>query len=511
MSGGALRLVLADQLTRGLASLRDLNPGSDTVLMAEVRDETDYVPHHPKKIAFLFSAMRHFADRLRKDGISVRYVTLNDPENTHAIATELGRAVADLTPDCVAMTACGEWRLDQALRAWADKASVPVKIFEDDRFIASREDFARWAEGRKQLRMEYFCREMRRRHGILLEPDGGPVGGKWNYDSENRKPPSEGLFGPPKMPHFEPDDLTNEVLELVEASFAHHAGRLRPFGLAVTSDQAQAAFQSFLTERLALFGDFQDAMLAEEATMYHALIGFYLNAGLLDPLEVCRQAEQAYWDKLAPLNAVEGFIRQVLGWREFVRGLYWYKMPEYAETNFLSAERPLPDFFWSGETDMRCLSVSIRQTLDNAYAHHIQRLMVIGNFALIAGLAPKQVCAWYLSVYADAYEWVELPNTHGMALFADGGVLGSKPYAASGKYIDRMSDYCKGCRFSPKKTTEADACPFNALYWDFLMRNAEKLSGNPRMALIYKSLNRMTEERQAAFRRRAADLLEAMP
>lgn len=507
-----VRLVLADQLTRGLSALCGLDPQTDTVLMVEVRMETDYVRHHPKKIAFLFAAMRHFADSLRMEGISVRYITLDMPDNTHAVTSELDRAVKALRPDRVIMTECGEWRLDQMLRAWASDAASAVEIRADDRFMASKEDFASWAKGRKQLRMEYFYREMRRRYHILIEQDGSPVGGKWNYDSENRKPFTDGgLFQAPPPPRYPPDEITSAVLTLVETTFGHHAGGLYPFAFAVTADQAEAAFERFICQRLALFGDFQDAMVAQQATLFHALIGLYLNAGLLDPLTCCRRAEQAYHDGQAPLNAVEGFIRQILGWREYVRGLYWLKMPHYAQTNFLRAERSLPDFFWTGETKMRCLSVSIRQTLENAYAHHIQRLMVIGNFALLAGLAPKEVCAWYLAVYADAYEWVELPNTHGMALYADGGIVGSKPYAASGKYIDRMSDYCNGCAFSPKKTVEKDACPFNALYWDFLMRNAAVLAGNPRMALIYKSLNRMTADRQAALRARAVALLETLP
>lgn len=505
---GALRLVLADQLARDVTALKDLDPDADTVLLAEVAAETDYVPHHPKKIGFLFSAMRHFADALRGDGIAVRYIPLDDTNNSGSIAGELTRAVNALKPARVVMTECGEYRLHRELADWSEASEIDVEIREDTRFLASKQDFARWAEGRKQLRMEFFYREMRRRHDILMEPNGDPVGGKWNFDSENRKSLSADEDPPPKPMRFKPDDVTQGVLDLVARRFKSHAGALKDFHFAVTEADAKRTASDFIKRRLPRFGDYQDAMASEEPFLYHALIGLYLNAGLLDPLDLCRRAESAYRDGAAPLNAAEGFIRQILGWREFVRGIYWLKMPGYGDTNFLNAQRDLPAFYWTGETDMNCLSRAIGQTLDEAYAHHIQRLMVTGNFALIAGIQPKQVCEWYLAVYADAYEWVELPNTHGMALFADGGVLGSKPYAASGKYIDRMSDYCADCAYTPKKPTGPEACPFNYLYWDFIDRNAEKLDGNPRMGMIYRTWARMKDDRKAEIRRDARKFLE---
>lgn len=507
---GVLRLILGDQLTWTISALDGLDPSRDTVLMAEVPEEARYVPHHPKKIAFLFSAMRHFSESLGEENVRVQYHRFGEEHGPDSIADALSRAVGVHSPERVVMTECGEYRLDLALRTWAEKADVPVEIREDTRFLSTKADFADWAAGRKQLRMEYFYREMRRRYDILMDPDGQPAGGKWNYDTDNRKPLDGGLFGPPAPPHSPPDTITEDVLDLVETRFSGHYGTLRPFDFAVTAADAERCAEAFFADRLARFGDFQDAMAVGESLLYHSLLSLYMNAGLLDPLDLCRRAESAYRDGAVPLNAAEGFIRQILGWREYVRGLYWLKMPDYAETNFLAAERPLPDFFWTAETDMACLRHSIGQTLNEAYAHHIQRLMVIGNFALLAGLAPKVVCEWYLAVYADAYEWVELPNTHGMALFADGGIMASKPYAASGKYIDRMSDYCGDCRYDVKKPTGADACPYNYLYWDFLERNGEVLSGNPRIGMIYKTLSRMTDEKRAAIRRSAETFLEGL-
>ncbi len=507
-SGGKLRQVLGDQLTPGLSALAGLDPSADTVLMAEVAEEAIYVPHHPKKIAFLFSAMRHFAKDLERRGVRVRYSRLDDPKNSGSILGEIDWAIEDLAPSSVVATECGEWRLQSALEGW--RGPVPLEILDDDRFIASRAAFAAWAEGRKQLRMEYFYREMRRKTGLLMRDDGTPEGGQWNFDKENRQPPDMGLFRPTPPLAIEPDSITSEVIGLVRDRFPDHCGSLDGFAFGVTAEEAERCADAFFEDRLPLFGDYQDAMLTGEPILYHALLSQYLNAGLLDPLDLCRRAEAAWRDGHAPLNAAEGFIRQILGWREYVRGVYWLKMPDYAETNFLNAHRPLPEFFWTGETDMNCLRQCIGQTLRDAYAHHIQRLMVIGNFALLAGLSPKAVCAWYLCVYADAYEWVELPNTHGMALFADGGVLGSKPYAASGKYIDRMSDYCRGCRYDPKKSVGPDACPYNYLYWDFLDRNAETLSGNPRMAMIYRSMSRMAPEKRQAMAQDSAKFLEAL-
>jgi len=501
--------VLGDQLSRNISSLRDMDLETDVVLMAEVMDECTYVRHHVKKIAFLFSAMRHFAAELEAEGVRVDYRRLTDEGNAGSFRGELLAAVKRHRPNRVIVTEPGEWRVREDMKGWADRIGVPLEIRPDDRFLCSVADFAGWAKDRKSLRMEYFYREMRRKTGLLMDDFGEPEGGQWNLDAENRSKLPKGMR-PPEPARFEPDTLTREVIDLVATRFPEHFGDLEPFWFTVTRAQATHAFDHFVQTALPLFGDYQDAMKQGEKTLYHAVIGLYLNAGLLNPLEVCRRVETAYRDGHAPLNAAEGFIRQIIGWREYIRGIYWLKMPDYAETNFLGARRPLPDFYWTGETHMNCLRQCITQTKEEAYAHHIQRLMVTGNFALLAGIEPKEVCEWYLLVYADAYEWVELPNTHGMALFADGGVLGSKPYASSGKYIDRMSDYCRHCHYDVRQATGPDACPLNFLYWNFLMENGDKLSRSPRMAMMYRTLDRMDQGRVAAMRDQAAEFLDGI-
>lgn len=506
---GTLRFVLGDQLTRGLSSLDGLDPARDVVLMAEVRGEATYVPHHPKKIAFIFSAMRHFAEGLRAEGVRVDYVRLDDPGNTHGFRGELVRAVRRHAPDQVVVTFPGEWRVWDDMRGWEQACGVPVEVREDRRFFCTPAAFRAHAEGRRQLRMEFFYREMRRAHGVLLDADGGPEGGAWNFDAENRKSLPKGQPIPPAF-RVETDAVTAEVLDLVGREFGGHFGDLHGFGFAVTAAGAEAAFEHFVAHALPLFGDYQDAMATGEGTLFHAVISPYLNAGLLDPMAVVRRVEAEYRAGSAPLNAAEGFIRQILGWREYVRGIYWLKMPGYAETNALGAARPLPAFYWTGDTDLNCLRQVIGQTKRDAYAHHIQRLMVTGNFALLLGVEPRQVEDWYLAVYADAFEWVELPNVHGMVMHADGGFLGSKPYAASGKYIDRMSDYCRRCRYDVRLTTGPDACPMNALYWNFLAENGDRLRRNPRMALVYKSLDRMAPDTLAEVRADAARFIAAV-
>jgi deoxyribodipyrimidine photolyase-related protein len=496
-----LRIVLGDQLTRGLSTLRDHAPG-DTVLMMEVVEEATYVRHHKQKLTLIFSAMRHFAEELRRDGLSVDYVRLDDPANTQSFTGEVRRAIERHTPSRIVVTEPGEWRVWEMMKGWG------ADILADDRFFATPASFAAWAGGRKQLRMEFFYRDMRRLSGLLMEGDE-PVGGQWNFDHDNRKPlPKEVI--PPKRRRFEPDAITREVMEMVAARFPDHFGDLEPFGWAVTRADSLEALDHFISACLPHFGDYQDAMKQANAFLYHSIIAPYLNIGLLTPREICQRAEDAWRSGHAPLNAVEGFIRQILGWREYVRGLYWLKMPDYAATNFLDAHRPLPGFYWTGETGMNCLRQAIGDTQRHAYAHHIQRLMITGNFALLAGLDPRAVEQWYLLVYADAFEWVELPNTHGMALFADGGVMASKPYAASGAYIDRMSDYCAGCSYKPEVKLGPEACPFNYLYWDFLIRNEAKLKSNPRMAMPYRTLAKMEPDRKAEITRAAQTFLAAL-
>lgn len=496
-----LVLVLGDQLTPTLSALRAADRARDVVVMAEVADEAGYVWHHRKKLAFLFAAMRKFAAGLEAEGWRVAYARLDDPGTPRSICGALMQAHADVGAEGVMATECGEWRLRAALEA----CPLSIEVLPDDRFIASRAEFAVWAKGRKQLRMEYFYREMRRKTGVLMD-GSDPAGGRWNFDAENRKPAKGDLFMPAPMRHA-PDDVTVEVLGMVATRFPEGFGDLEPFWFATDATAAKRAAAKYMREALPRFGDYQDAMLAGEKFLYHSVLSVYLNAGLLDPLELCRAAEVEYREGRAPVNAVEGYVRQILGWREFVRGIYDLKGPDYTASNHLGAARALPEFYWSGKTDMACMAAAIGQTREEAYAHHIQRLMVTGNFALLAGVDPREVHEWYLAVYADAYEWVEAPNTIGMSQFADGGVVGSKPYAASGSYIDRMSDHCRGCAYDVKDREGKKACPFNALYWDFLLRNEAALRGNPRMGQMYRTWERMDPARREATRARAADLL----
>ncbi|MEM7327526.1 MAG: cryptochrome/photolyase family protein [Pseudomonadota bacterium] len=499
---------MGDQLSDTLSSLQRGDREADRVLMVEVQEEATYVHHHKKKIAFLFSAMRHFSDQLKREGWQVDYVQLDDPENTGSFTGEVERAVQRLRPERVLVTEPSEWRVLESMRAWPTRLDCPIEILEDDRFIATHAEFQAWANGRKQLRMEYFYREMRRKTGLLMNGDQ-PEGGKWNYDAENRKRAKADLFMP--IPErFAHDDITRGVLTLVRERFANHFGDLDPFWFGVTRPQAMSALDQFIATALHKFGDYQDAMLEGEKFLYHSILSVYINAGLLGALEVCQRVEAAYRDGQVPLNAAEGFIRQVIGWREYVRGIYWLKMPDYVDLNFFGNTRDLPDFYWTANTEMACLRAAISQTKEEAYAHHIQRLMVTGNFALLAGVDPKQVHEWYLAVYADAYEWVELPNTLGMSQFGDGGILGSKPYAASGNYIHKMSNHCQTCRYDVKQKTGEGACPFNPLYWDFLHRNREKLASNPRMGQMYRTWDRMSDEKRADYLNSAASVLDAL-
>ena len=503
-----LILVLGDQLSHSLSSLQTGDKSTDRILMCEVWDEATYVKHHKKKIVLIFSAMRHFAQELQNDGWQVEYIKLDDDGNSGSFKGEVERVLSRHAIERITVTEPAEWRVMSNIKSWSQTFSCKVEILPDNRFIATHHEFEDWAEGRKQLRMEYFYRDMRRKTGLLMD-DAEPEGGKWNYDSENRKPAKDDLFMPAQV-RFEPDKITREVLDLVSTKFSNHFGDLEPFWFAVNAEQANKVLDHFLDVALPLFGDYQDAMLTGQKFLYHSLLSPYINCGLLDPLEVCHRVEAEYKKGRVPLNATEGFIRQIIGWREYVRGIYWLKMPEYVERNFLDASRSLPDFYWTGKTDMTCLRETITQTKEEAYAHHIQRLMVTGNFAMLVGVDPHEVHEWYLAVYADAYEWVELPNTLGMSQFGDGGLLGSKPYAASGNYINKMSDYCKNCRYDVKQKTGRNACPFNALYWDFLVRNEDKLKGNPRLGQVYRTWNKMDEVKRNEYLKSAKTFLETL-
>ncbi len=474
-----LVLILGDQLTPGVAALRAAEKARDVVVMAEVMGEGTSVPHHPQKIALILAAMRKFADALRAEGWRVAYSRLDDPLNSQSIGGELLRRAAEFGATGALATQPGEWRVLADLQ----DLPLPVTILPDDRFLCSKAEFAAWAEGRKQLRMEWFYRDMRRKTGLLMEGDK-PAGGEWNFDHDNRKPAKADLFRP-RPQDFDDDPVVTEVLDLVEKNFSHF-GRLRPFRWATDRAGALAALQDFVAHRLPTFGAEQDAMLEGEAFLSHALISPYLNLGLLGPLEVCQAVEAAWKAGAVPIAAAEGFIRQIIGWREYVRGIWELQGPEYLTRNALGHSRALPAVYWGGETRMACMKAAVRQTRDLAYAHHIQRLMVTGNFALLSGVAPAAVHDWYLSVYIDAFEWVEAPNTLGMSQFADGGLLGSKPYVSSGAYIDRMSDHCGTCHYRVKEKTGEKACPFNLLYWHFLTRHRERFRQNPRMGQMYR-------------------------
>ena len=440
-------------------------------------------------------ATARLPDAPRERGFEVIYRRYE--EGVASLFDAVAAVVKTRGAHAVTVTAPGEYRLLVAMQAWEAQLGVPVVLREDTRFLASTEDFARWARGRRQLRMEYFYRDMRRRYGLLLDADGEPEGGQWNYDAENRSGWRGGETIPDR-PAAVLDDTTREVIHLVRTHFPDNPGDLDAFRLAVTADDARAHFDWFCEHALDRFGTYQDALAEESPWLFHALVSMYLNIGLLEPLAVCQQVEQAWRDGRCSLAAAEGFIRQVLGWREYVRGIYWHAMPAYAERNTFGADRPLPAWFWSGDTRMRCLSQALRQTLDHGYAHHIQRLMVIGNFALLAGLDVEAVCAWYLAVYVDAFEWVELPNTRGMALHADSGLMASKPYAASGKYIQRQGNHCTACRYDPKLTTGEGACPYNSLYWHFIDRHEDYLRRNARMGLIVGGWQKRDDAERAA-------------
>ena len=503
----SLVLVLGDQLDLESSAFDGFDARVDAVWMAEVADESTHVwSSRPRTVMFL-AAMRHFALALPAARRPLHYTRLDAPGNRGSLAAQLQADIERLRPAGLVMTAPGDWRVLQAIKAVADACALPLEIREDRHFFVSVREFAAYARGRKSLRMEYFYREQRKRHRVLMDSqsEGMPLGGQWNFDADNRE--AFGAAGPGAVPprcSFEPDAVTHEVIALVEERFSLHPGRLDSFAWPVTRAQALQSLHAFVQERLPLFGRYQDAMWPGDPWLYHAHLSAALNLKLLNPREVVAAAVAACDAGHAPLASVEGFVRQILGWREYVRGIYWTQMPGYLERNTLGADADLPDWYWTGATDMACLRDAIEQTLTHGYANHIQRLMVTGLYALMLGVQPKQVHAWYLAVYVDAVEWVELPNTLGMSQYADGGLMGSKPYVATGKYIARMSPHCKGCRYDPAQRTGESACPFTTLYWDFLMRHEATLAKKPRMALQVKNVARMNATQRQDVAARAA-------
>lgn len=504
-----LAIVLGDQLNLDSALFDGLDPQQDAIWMAEVVEESTHVPSHPQRIVLFLSAMRHFAAQLRDQAWCVHYQTLDD--KTYA---DFEQALSDFLHQVrvqqVQVVLPGEARVLHRLKAACEAHQIRLNVLADRYFMALPGEFKTWLAQRKKPTMEYWYRALRQRTGILMQ-SGKPVGGRWNYDADNRE--AFAKQGPPPLTpplRFEPDALTQAVMALVAQRFGEHAGNLNGFDWPVTREQALCALDDFVRHRLALFGRFQDAMWPNQAWLFHSLLSAALNVKLLNPREVIQAALEAYEAGAAPLNAVEGFVRQILGWREYVRGLYWAYQGEWLQWNALAAQADLPRVYWHGDTDMACMREAVGQVLRYGYGHHIQRLMVTGLFALLWGVQPKQVHEWYLAMFVDAIAWVEMPNVIGMSQFADGGLMASKPYIASGQYIHKMSGYCAECRFNPKQAEGAQACPFTTLYWAFIDRHQAWLSTHPRLAMQVKHWLNMSAQKREAILRQAQDLRRNM-
>ncbi len=501
-----LYLILGDQLDRDSLIFKDVDIENDCFWMAEVENEATHVWSHKQRIALFLSAMRHFAKELQDRRLPVHYLALGE-HSFSSLADALSDTLSKQQPEEVWCVRPGDFRVFESLVKVTKKHNVTFKQLHDQHFLSTPAEFKQWAGEKKQLRLEYWYRTLRKKHQILMEDEKSPVGGQWNYDQSNRKAFKKD--GPQDIPatfSWTADKITKEVITLVNETYPTHPGELNELHWPVTPVQAEQALGRFLDECLNNFGDHQDAMWSDEPFLNHSLISSSLNLKLLHPLTVIQQAEHYHWEKGAPLAAVEGFVRQILGWREYVRGLYWLHMPEWKNMNALGADRDLPAFYWTGETEMNCLSQTIQQTLKYGYAHHIQRLMVTGLFSLLYGVKPKQIHEWYLAVYVDAVEWVELPNTLGMSQYTDNGIMASKPYVASGSYINKMSNYCKHCRFKPSEATGEDACPFTTLFWDFLDSHQDNFQKNPRMAFMLKNLQRKDENELTAIRSQAREI-----
>jgi deoxyribodipyrimidine photolyase-related protein len=499
-----LVLVLGDQLNADSAAFDGFDADHDAVLMLEVKHEASYVPQHKHRLMLFFSAMRHFRDELREKGRTVHYAELDSECNRGSFGEEIPRWLHETRAEELVLVQPGDHRVRAEIRDALRGEPCSLDIRPDRHFLCSTEEFEGFAAGRERLLMENFYRGMRRRHEVLLDSNGAPLGGKWNYDADNRE--TFGKKGPPdiKAPRsFGWDETTEEVARLVERVFPDSPGHTEGFDLPVTGTQARAALRDFVEHRLENFGRYQDAMVTGRPYLYHSRLSSALNLHLLDPRAAIEKSVKAHAEDAAPLNSVEGFVRQILGWREYVRGIYWREMPDYEKKNLLEADLPMPAFFWTAETEMNCLRQSVGQLIEHGYAHHIQRLMVLGLFCLLLGVRPRDVNRWHLSMYIDAIDWVSLPNVLGMSQYADGGRLATKPYCASGAYVKRMSDYCGDCRFDPKQATGPDACPFTTLYWDFLSRNRNRLRDNRRMGLQIKNLDRKSRSERREIRQHA--------
>lgn len=486
-----LRLILGDQLNPEHSWFKHTDPEVIYTLM-EIRQETDYVLHHAQKILAIFAGMRDLASHLDKQGHRVQYLAIDDPTNTHSLTLNLEKLIQQYGCKKFEYQEPDEWRLDAQLKTFAQTLSIDVEMCSSEHFFTERDETGKIFAGQKNWLMERFYRQMRTKHRVLMLDSKRPVEGQWNFDHENRKR----WTGTPA----EPTDLRSRhdhtaLWKIIQGSGAKSFGdpQAANFAWPLNRQEALRDLDHFIAHVLPNFGDFQDAMSVGHWRMFHSLLSFALNTKMLRPQEVVERAEQSWRQGKVSIATAEGFIRQILGWREYIRGMYWHHMPGYVEHNAFNHTTPLPEWFWTGLTKMRCLSESINQSLEHAYAHHIQRLMVIGNFALLAGLDPAALHRWYLGIYIDAFEWVELPNTVGMSQFADGGLLATKPYVSSAAYIDRMSDYCKGCHYDKKQRDGEHACPFNALYWDFFIRHENKLANNHRLGMVYRNIEKMDD------------------
>ena len=502
-----LRLVLGDQLNPLHSWFSEVRQDVVYVLM-EVRSETDYVRHHAQKVLAIFAAMRDFSDQLKALGHRVRYVRIDDLSNRQSITANLDALMAHYEAACVQYQSPDEWRLDQEMKVWSASCPVPVHMVESEHFLTARGDASKWFSGKKQWLMESFYRQQRRLHGVLMTPEGKPEGGQWNFDANNRKPwPGQPAAPVDARPVHDHSALWLSIQAAGVQTMGESQAQAQAFRWPLNRTEALAQLDHFMVQGLPFFGEYQDAISRHSWHLFHSLLSFALNTKMIHPREVLERSEMAWRQGQAPLHAAEGFIRQIMGWREYVRGVYWERMPDYTTNNQLNHHRPLPDWFWTGKTHMACLSSAIAQSLEQAYAHHIQRLMVIGNFALLAGLDPKALHQWYLGIYIDAFEWVEAPNTLGMSQWADGGQLATKPYVSSAAYLQRMGDHCQGCTYKPKVRTGDKACPFNALYWDFFDRHRAHFKNNPRLGVVYHQLQRMAPDSLSLIKQQAQEHL----
>jgi deoxyribodipyrimidine photolyase-related protein len=502
-----LRLILGDQLNYRHSWFNEVRPDVTYVLM-EIRSETDYVQHHIQKVAGFFAAMREFAKYLTDKGHQVIYITLDDPKNQHSFSLNCKNLIDQLNPKRFEYQFPDEYRVDEELKSFTEKLLIPFAVCDTEHFFTTRTTFSEFFKGKKTYLMESFYRRMRKEQDVLMEGEQ-PLTGQWNYDHDNRKKlPKNHVVTPPFL--FKND--VSEIVEMIDKKGVKTIGSIDPksFVWPVTRTQSLELLDFFVEECLPFFGTFEDAMTVNAWSVYHSRLSFALNIKLLSPKEVIEKAIEAWEnnpDKIS-YNQLEGFVRQIIGWREFMRGVYWSNMPSYAQLNFFGHDRKLPRWFWTGQTKMNCLKHAIGQSLEKAYAHHIQRLMVTGNFMLLTGINPDEVDQWYLGIYIDALDWVEVTNTRGMSQFADGGIVGTKPYVSTAAYIDKMSDYCAGCFYLKSVKVGEKACPFNSLYWNFYDRHESKLAKNPRIGMMYNVWKKMDNETRTALLAQAEKYLQ---